>query len=125
MAFRHPWLQIIFLSQYCERKCLVCMSPNFFSGVEKLVLHSLTSIVDDHIPQLTKDKKTLTSLLLDYDAAKSRLVTILLRFVCDNFFQCKWIKTVNDKGYFILKMWIIVFLGLNLSANKKEGKTVE
>lgn len=44
-------------------------------GVEKLVLHTLTSIVDDHIPQLTKEKKTLNSLLLDFDAAKSRLVS--------------------------------------------------
>jgi hypothetical protein len=45
------------------------------SGVEKLVLQSLSSVIDEHIPQLTKDRKTLTSLLLDYDAAKSRLVT--------------------------------------------------
>jgi hypothetical protein len=43
--------------------------------VEKLVLQSLTTLVDDHIPQLSKDKKTLTSLLLDFDAAKSRLVS--------------------------------------------------
>ena len=56
----------------------------FFAGVEKLVLHSLTSIVEEHIPQLTKDKKTLTSLLLDYDAAKSRLVQIQLKlFICN------------------------------------------
>lgn len=43
-------------------------------GVEKLVLQTLTGIVDEHVPLLAKEKKTLTSLLLDYDAAKSRLV---------------------------------------------------
>jgi len=43
-------------------------------GVEKLVLQSLTGIVDDHVPTLNKERKTLSSLLLDYDAAKSRLV---------------------------------------------------
>jgi hypothetical protein len=48
---------------------------NFLSGVEKLVLSTLTSIVEDHIPQLTKERKVLNSLLLDYDASKSRLVS--------------------------------------------------
>lgn len=43
-------------------------------GVEKLVLQNLSGIVDDHVPNLAKERKTLTSLLLDYDAAKSRLV---------------------------------------------------
>ena len=43
-------------------------------GVEKLVLQKLSGIVDDHVPTLAKEKKILTSLLLDYDAAKSRLV---------------------------------------------------
>ena len=43
-------------------------------GVEKLVLQSLTGIVDNHVPALNKERKTLSSLLLEYDAAKSRLV---------------------------------------------------
>ena len=43
-------------------------------GVEKLVLQKLSGIVDDHVPHLAKERKTLSSLLLDYDAAKSRLV---------------------------------------------------
>lgn len=43
-------------------------------GVEKLVLQSLTGIVDDHVPTINKERKNLSSLLLDYDAAKSRLV---------------------------------------------------
>ena len=43
-------------------------------GVEKLVLQTLTGIVEEHVPTLAKERKTLSSLLLDYDAAKSRLV---------------------------------------------------
>jgi hypothetical protein len=43
-------------------------------GVEKLVLQALTGIVDEHVPPLAKERKTLSSLLLDYDASKSRLV---------------------------------------------------
>ena len=43
-------------------------------GVEKLVLQKLSGIVDDHVPTLAKERKTLSSLLLEYDAAKSRLV---------------------------------------------------
>jgi len=47
----------------------------YLSGVEKLVLSTLTTIVDDHIPQLAKERKTLNSLLLDFDASKSRLLS--------------------------------------------------
>ena len=43
-------------------------------GVEKLVLQALTGIVDDHVPTIDKERKSVKSLLLDYDAAKSRLV---------------------------------------------------
>lgn len=43
-------------------------------GVEKLVLQPLTGIVDEHVPQLAKERKTLNTLLLEFDAAKSRLV---------------------------------------------------
>ena len=43
-------------------------------GVDKLVLLPLTNIVDEHVPQISKERKTLNSLLLEYDAAKGRLV---------------------------------------------------
>lgn len=34
-------------------------------GVEKLVLQPLVGIVDDHVPTIAKERKTLTSLLLE------------------------------------------------------------
>lgn len=42
-------------------------------GVEKLVLQPLLGLVDEHGPPMAKERKNLTSLLLEYDAAKSRL----------------------------------------------------
>ncbi len=53
---------------------LAALQIQYEITVEKLVLKSLTGIVDEHIPPLAKERKNLSSLLLDYDAAKSRLV---------------------------------------------------
>ncbi len=53
---------------------LAALHVQYEITVEKLVLQALTGIVDEHVPPLAKERKTLSSLLLEYDAAKSRLV---------------------------------------------------
>ena len=43
-------------------------------GVEKLVMSPLNGILDDHAPHIVRERKALSNLLLEYDAAKNKLL---------------------------------------------------